>query len=347
LTTLLDSSFALIASPFSEAARELGSLAFYSLLKIVALIAIPVAIIGALVEFIQAGPVMTIEKIKPKAENLNPAQGFKRVFSMNNLMELIKSIVKTLIIVAIAWLSIQFIIPHLPNLIHSTPGHVGDAFLSVTKKIFMWVIATFVLVSALDAAWQRFSFLKKMRMSMRDIKQEMKESEGDPHIKGQRQQVQHEWTQGSAARSTADAHVLVVNPTHIAVAIAYDKASCPIPTVVALGHDDDALRLRAVAQDAGVPVLRNVPLARQLDADVKIGQPVPGELFDILAIVILWAQEVHDEIAARQNPHARPAANRRKKRTTPPGEDLTRYPQDLRNKRSPFWRYVSRRERSR
>ena len=341
LATLINSSLALLSAPFSHAATELGKQALYALLKLVAFIAIPVAVIGSLVEFIQAGPVMTIEKLKPKAENLNPAQGFKRVFSMNNLMELIKSIIKTIIIATIAWLAIKNITPDLPNLLSSTPSHVGLALWAVTKKILIWSICCFLLISALDAAWQRYSFQKKMRMSMRDIKQEMKESEGDPHIKGQRQQVQHEWAQGAAAQTTSDAHVLVVNPTHIAVAIAYDRKTCPIPTVVAIGHDAQALHLRSVAQDTGVPVLRNIKLARQLNQDTKIGDPVPGELFEILATVILWAQEVREEIDRLRNPDAKAKRTRKSKA---PGEDLTRYPEEnASNKRSRFWRYVSRR----
>ena len=341
LASLIDSSLALFSSPFTYAAAELGKQALFALLKIVAIIALPVAAIGSLVEFIQAGPVMTIEKLKPKAENLNPAQGFKRVFSMNNLVELIKSIIKTIIVATIAWLAIQDIVPELPNLLNSTPGHVGLALWSVTKKILIWSVCCFLMISALDAAWQRYSFQKKMRMSMRDIKQEMKESEGDPHIKGQRQQVQHEWTQGAATQNTSDAHVLVVNPTHIAVAIAYDRKTCPIPTVVAIGHDAQALHLRSVAQDTGVPVLRNIKLARQLNQDTKIGDPVPGELFEILAIVILWAQEVREEIHRLKTPGAK--ANRARKNKTP-GEDLTRYPdENASQKRSRFWRYVSRR----
>ena len=341
LAALIDSSLALFSAPFTYAAAELGKQALFALLKLVAIIALPVAVIGSLVEFVQAGPVMTVEKLKPKADNLNPAQGFKRVFSMNNLVELIKSIIKTIIVATIAWLAIQDIVPELPHLLNGTPGHVGMALWAVTKKILIWAICCFLMISALDAAWQRYSFQKKMRMSMRDIKQEMKESEGDPHIKGQRQQVQHEWTQGAATQNTSDAHVLVVNPTHIAVAIAYDRKTCPIPTVVAIGHDAQALHLRSVAQDTGVPVLRNIKLARQLNQDTKIGDPVPGELFEILAIVILWAQEVREEINRLKTPGAKAARARKNK---PPGEDLTRYPdENAGQRRSRFWRYVSRR----
>ncbi|RRD58206.1 EscU/YscU/HrcU family type III secretion system export apparatus switch protein [Comamonadaceae bacterium OH2545_COT-014] len=328
LAALVNASFAVLHEPFNVALPRLGRQAVETLLMLVGLVALPVAVIGVLIEFLQAGPVLTIEKLKPKMENMNPAKGIKRVFSMDNLMELVKSILKTAVVGVIAWLTMKMLLPQLPDLVHGGAASVGSALWNASWTLIAWAVGTFVLVSALDAAWQRYSFMKKMRMSMRDIRQEVKDAEGDPHVKQQRMQLQQEWAQQGASQAAASAHVLVVNPTHVAIAIDYHRERCPVPTVTAKGEDDDALAMRRAAQEAGVPVLRNIQLARQLLADVETGEIVPAELFDLIAAVILWAQDVRRELeaaangkAAQENPDKPPPQRR-----PPPGEDLTHYP---------------------
>ncbi len=363
LAALLQASFDLIHEPFATAMPLLGRQAVMTLVTIAGLVMLPVAVMGALVDFIQAGPVMTMEKLKPKAEHLNPAKGLKRMFSIDNLVELLKSILKTALVGTIAWFALKSVLPQLPLLTDGKPHAVGSAFWHASWTLLAWAIGSFVLVAAIDLSWQRYSFMKKMRMSMRDIRQEMKDAEGDPHVKGQRKQLQHEWAQQGANNAAANAHVLVVNPTHVAIAIDYDRDRCPVPTVSAKGQDDDALAMREAAQAAGVPVLRNIELARQLLADTDTGDLVPAELFDIIATVILWAQDVRHELAqaagesnaAMPPPDAKPGTHRPKRRE-PPGEDLTRYNHAPTDDNSPaqagagarrqrFARYVPRRWR--
>ncbi len=363
LASLLQASFDLIHEPFATAMPRLGRQALMALLTIAGLVMIPVAIMGVLVEFIQAGPVMTMEKLKPKADNLNPAKGLKRMFSIDNLVELLKSILKTALVGTIAWLALKSVLPELPLLSETKPHTVGSAFWHASWTLLAWVTGSFVLVAAIDLSWQRYSFMKKMRMSMRDIRQEMKDAEGDPHVKGQRKQLQHEWAQQSANSNAANAHVLVVNPTHVAIAIDYHRDHCPVPTVTAKGEDDNALAMREAAQAAGVPVLRNIELARQLLAETETGDIVPAELFDIIATVILWAQDVRRELeqareqrTGNEAPTDSKPEEQRPKRREPPGEDLTRYDtpfsqgtNDARTqttqRRKHFARYVPRRWR--
>ena len=358
MAALVRASFEVMHEPFALAAPRLGRQAGMTLLLVAGLVVVPVALVGALVEFIQAGPVMSTEKLKPKMENMNPAKGLKRMFSMDNLVELVKSILKTAVVGTIAWLVMRKVLPELPLLVSGRPENVGAALWQTTWLLLAWAGGSFVLVSAMDLAWQRFSYMKKMRMSMRDIRQEMKDAEGDPHLKGQRKQLQQEWAQQGANHAAADAHVLVVNPTHVAIAIAYDRETCPVPTVTAKGEDDDALAMRQAAQEAGVPVLRNIELARGLLADAETGEIVPAELFDIIATVVLWAQDVRHELAKARGEaaaHAEDTAQNGKprKRREPPGEDLTRYdqapaaPQEgVSTRRGRFTRYVPRRWRT-
>jgi type III secretion YscU/HrpY family protein len=357
LAALARASFDVMHEPFANAVPRLGWQALLTLMMVVAAVAVPVALVGALVEFIQAGPVMTTEKFKPKAENLNPARGIKRMFSMDNLIELVKSICKTAIVAVIAWKAMKSVLPNLPSLVNGKPQEVGSAYWHTSWTMLTWAVGAFVLVSAADLAWQRYSYTKKMRMSMRDIRREMKDAEGDPHMKHQRKQLQHEWAQQGANQAAGNALVLVVNPTHVAIAIDYDRESCPIPIVAAKGEDDDALAMRQVAREAGVPVLGNIELARRLLADAETGDVVPSELFDIIAAVVLWAQDVRHELARLRDEQTDTDTGEQKKtrpRRTPPGEDLTDYGiahaqaadgKTATAKRSSFARYVPRRWR--
>ena len=156
----------------------------------------------------------------------------------------------------------------------------------------------------------------------------MKESEGDPYIKQHRRQAAQEWQQRNSAQAARNANVLVVNPTHVAIAIDYDRETSPVPTIAAKGEDHVARAMREAAEEAGVPIVRNVPLARDLLARAEVGEIIPADLFEVIAEVILWAREVRDEVDAlrAENPVDVPDTPPRR-RIAAPGEDLTRYPE--------------------
>ncbi|HJV94408.1 MAG TPA: EscU/YscU/HrcU family type III secretion system export apparatus switch protein, partial [Albitalea sp.] len=225
------------------------------------------------------------------------------------------------------WLVVKSALPQIVALARSPtlpPQAIGALLWDLTLKLVAWTLALFALVSLLDAVYQRWSFTKKMRMSLRDIKQEMKESEGDPHIKQHRRQAHQEWSQRNATQAARNANVLVVNPTHVAIAIDYDRETSPVPTIAAKGEDHVARAMREAAEEAGVPIVRNVPLARDLLARGEVGEIIPADLFDIIAEVILWAREVRREVDAQR--HDDPPATAPPRRLAAPGEDLTHYP---------------------
>jgi type III secretion protein U len=309
------------ADGFGHVAALVGWQSVELAVLLVALIVIPVAALGTLVEYLQAGPVLAFEKVAPKLEHLNPADGIKRMFSLDNLVELLKGILKTAL---------------LPDVMRLGSGadrpaqHLGGLMWEATVKILAWTVGVFFGVAFLDTVWTKHRFTKKLRMSMRDIKQEMKESEGDPHLKQQRKQAHAEWSQRNQQAAARGANALVVNPTHVAIAIDFEPGRCPVPTVSAKGEDHVARAMREAAEEAGVPIVRNVPLARELLARCEEGEVVPPDLFDVLAEVIVWAEGVREQLkweAARADPHRRdevPAEPPRQR--TAPGEDLTRHP---------------------
>ncbi len=322
VTGLIDAALLAIRQPFAIAAPALGAKAFHALLALSAALLLPVAAVGAVTEYLQAGPVFSMERLKPKLENMNPVEGVKRMFSMDNLIELAKAAVKTVALLAIGWLAVSSLLPQLVHLPFAhRPESVGGALWAAARPVLVWTVVLFALLSILDAVYQRWSFTKKMRMSRRDIRQEMKDNEGDPYIKQSRRRAHEEWSQQNAQQAARGANVLVVNPTHVAIAIDYDRESCPVPTIAAKGEGHVARAMREAAEEAGVPIVRNVPLARDMLARGEVGELVPADLCDVIAEVILWAKEVRDEMA---EPAAPPSRARRR---APPGEDLTRYPE--------------------
>jgi type III secretion protein U len=338
--TLYESLFTVIGqgwatTGFAGAARALGAQAAELAVMLVAMLLVPVAAVGLLTDFLQMGPVLSFEKLTPKLENMNPVEGVKKMFSMDNLIELLKAVIKTALLFVVGWLVVKPAIPEIVGLARSAELPVqtlGALLWRLTLHLLAWTVAVFALIALLDAAYQRYSFTKKMRMSMRDIKQEMKESEGDPYIKQQRRQLHQEWSQRNAQNAARNANVLVVNPTHIAIAIDYDRETCPVPTIAAKGEEHVARAMREAAEEAGVPIVRNVPLARDLLARAEIGEIVPADLFDIIAEVILWAREVREVVQAQRDagpsPLDLPLDMPARPRTATPGEDLTHYPHE-------------------
>jgi len=329
LQALLGAALQGLQGDFVTALRNIGWLAVQTLLLLTAMALVPVMLVGVLAEFLQVGPVLAWSRLKPSLDKLNPAEGLKRMFSMDNLVEVLKSLGKTAILLAIGCVVLRGSLPRLASLAGASPSVIAplleQSLWQLTARVVGTALAVFAGVAVLDAAWQRHSFMKKMRMSRRDIRDEHKQNEGDPYVKQQRKQVHQEWSQRNAAQAARQADVLVVNPTHVAIALDYDHQNHGVPTISAKGEDEVARAMREAAEEAGVPIVRNVALARELLASVEVGATVPRHLFDIVAEVILWAREVREEIERQRRGDAAPAAARQRL-AHPPGEDATRYP---------------------
>ena len=336
---LLDHLFGRLAegwsrSGFHQVASETGIEWLQLLLLLTAITLLPAIAFGLLVEFLQTGPVMTMAKMTPKLEHMNPAEGIKRMFSVDNLVELIKAVLKAGLLLAIGVILVRAWLPEILSLPQDTdPAMRAMGVLSwtLTVRTLAWTIGVFALVAVLDAAWQRHRFMHKLRMSMRDIRQEMKDNEGDPMVKQQRRQAYSEWSQRNSVSAARTANALIVNPTHVAIAVDYDRERQPIPAVSAKGEDHVARAMREAAEEAGVPIVRNVPLARDMLARAEIGELIPSDLFDIIAEVVLWARESREQLAfeaARAEAIERgelPPDTPPGRRMRAPGEDLTRY----------------------
>jgi type III secretion protein U len=303
---LFDTGFDLVArhQPFAVAAGAMGRGAVQVGLLITAIALIPAAATGLLSEFIQSGGIFTFEKITPSLDKMNPMEGLKKMFSLDNLVELAKTIAKVALILFVVWLvargSLAEIIDKTGPLLQPTAETDGRAAAAavlaetggLVRSVLLWTFGVFLLVAVLDMAWQRHSYIKKLRMSLRDIRDEVKESEGDPHIKSNRRQLHEEWANQNAVGAARNASVLVVNPTHIAIALDYDPESCPVPVMSAKGEGPLARAMREAAEEAGVPIVRHVPVARGLFERAAVDEIIPKEMFEAIAQIILWAQRV-------------------------------------------------------
>lgn len=291
---------------FAASASAMGRRALTALLGITALALIPAAMSGILAEFLQAGGVFTFEKVKPQLSKMNPVDGLKRMFSLDNLVELAKTLGKAALIAFVVWLvlrgSLADIIENTGPVLLGTAETDGRAAAmsifsftgGLVRSLLLWTFGVFLLVAVADMVWQRHSYIKKMRMSMRDIREEAKKNEGNPLIKSNRRQLHEEWASQNAVGAARGATVLLVNPTHIAIALDYDAETNPVPIMSAKGEGPLAQAMRQAAEDAGVPIIRHVQVARKLYEDGQVEDIIPRDMFDAIAQIVLWAQRVRE-----------------------------------------------------
>ena len=324
IMSLFDAGFTMVArnQPFAMSAGALGWHAVTVGLLITAIALVPAAATGMLSEFLQAGGVFTTEKLKPTLDKMNPVEGIKKMFSLDNLVELLKTLAKVMLIVFVVWLiargSLADILDKTGPLLQpaaETDGRAAAAaVLSFTGQLLrstlLWTFGIFLMVAVLDMAWQHHSYIKKMRMSLRDIRDEHKENEGDPLVKSSRRQLHEEWANQNAVGAARGANVLVVNPTHIAIAIDYDPETCPVPVMTAKGEGPLAQIMREAAEEAGVPIVRYVEVARSLFEHGTVDDVIPRDMFDAIAQIILWAKKVREEGGARTTEMTRDRALR-------------------------------------
>lgn len=269
---------------------------FLQLLKIIAPIFL-VAIIAALIaNYIQVGVLFTGEPLKMKLEKLDPIKGFKRIFSLRAIVELVKSILKVSIIGVIGFVFLQNNLPEILNLITSTPANSLAAVASVAGKMGLYMGGALLFIAILDYMYQKYDFEKNIRMSKQDIKDEHKNIEGDPLIKSRIKQRQREIATRRMMEEVPKADVVITNPTHYAVALKYDESKADAPIVVAKGVDFIAQKIKLIAKENDVVTVENRPLARSLYAETEIGQEIPEQFFKAVAEILAYVYRVQKKV---------------------------------------------------
>ncbi len=253
-----------------------------------------VVLAGLAANTFQVGFQITAESVTPKLSKINPLEGFKRLFSLQSLMELVKSVMKLAIVGFVAYLSVRSELGQIiPLMDQSTP----DIIRFIGRMSFRILATTCVILAVLailDYAYQRWEHERNLRMSRQELKDETKETEGDPLIKSRIRRIQQEMARKRMMAAVPKADVVITNPTHLAVAIQYDPERMAAPTVVAKGRGFVAATIREVAERSGVPVIENKPVAQVLYKMVDVSGVIPENLYKAVAEILAFVYRLRE-----------------------------------------------------
>ncbi|WP_039788505.1 flagellar biosynthesis protein FlhB [Herbaspirillum huttiense] len=234
------------------------------------------------------GWLFNVDSLAPKFSKLNPISGFANMFSINSLVELGKAVLKTLLVGTVAWIAIRSQLDAVMGLGVESLKTAGSHAAQLLWISFITMVSALILIAALDVPYQIWNYGRKLRMTREEVKQEHKESEGDPHIKGKIRAMQRAMARRRMMAEVPTADVVVTNPTHFAVALKYTEGKMGAPKVVAKGADDVAAKIRELAREHKVPLLEAPPLARALHAHTEIGDEIPEALYTAVAEVLAY-----------------------------------------------------------
>ena len=267
-------------------------------------------LVGVLSNVLQIRFRFTPQALKPKFSRINPISGFKQKFSISSLVELLKNLLKLAVVGIPATISLWGHRNELLSLGDSTPAAAGALAVKLVLTIGFQVAAIYVAVAIVDYLWQRYQFEKSIRMSKQEIKQEMRQQDIAPELKAAQRRRQRDAARRRMLLDVPDADVIITNPTHYSIALRYDP-DLGAPQVLAKGVDLLALRIREIADEAGVMRVENRPLARELYARVEVGQVIPGDMFAAVAEVLAYVYRLErrtpgssDESRNRRMQHA-------------------------------------------
>jgi flagellar biosynthesis protein FlhB len=244
------------------------------------------AVVGNL---IQTGPIFSTDPLKPDFNRLNPVQGAKKLFSLRLLWELFKLTLKLGVLGGLGWMLAGSIGRKVQAAAFTAPSSIGSLLRSTYVQVTTWMLVLLGLIALLDLLFTRREYIRKLRMSRRDIKDEHKRREGDPDIRQKRRRLMAELLKHSrSVQRVADADVVLTNPTHLAIALKYRPKTMRSPVVLTKGSDAVAARIRMLAAQNGVPCLRSPELARALYRECKVDRAVPAHLYKPLAPIYRW-----------------------------------------------------------
>lgn len=266
-----------------------------SFMKIVLPISLIIMVFGILGSLIQTGLFFSMESLKPKFSKLNPLTGLKNMFSMKAIVNLIKSMV---VICIMIYLGYSFMSKNFEGIIKSGDIYLPYLFnivLDLIKSILTSITLAVAVVAALDYGYEKFSHKKGLKMTKQEVKEEYKQMEGDPHIKGKIKQKQRQMANQRMMQAVPSSTVILTNPTHISIAIRYEQGKDTTPIVVAKGVDEVAFRIREIAKSHDIPIIENVPLARLIYKEVDIDQEIPEEMYKAVAEVLVAVYKIKNK----------------------------------------------------
>ena len=242
--------------------------------------------------YAQVGILFTTEKLIPKFDKIDPIQGFSRLFSKQTLANVVKSVGKLLIIGYVSYTEIKKALPGILPLMDQEPVLILAFMGRVAFWIFLKSALIIALLAAIDYAFQRWQFMEKMKMTKQEIKDEAKQTEGDPHVKGRIRSIQMQMARQRMMAEVPKADVVITNPTRLAIALRYDPLAMAAPMVLAKGAGVIAQKIREIAEEHGIPLVEDKPLAQALYKSVGLNESIPENLFQTVAEVLAYVYSI-------------------------------------------------------
>ena len=261
----------------------------------VGIFALAVIVVSVTATFAQTGMLVSAEALKPKFSKINPIEGFKRLFSLRSLVETVKGVLKIILLLWLVYNNLMDLIAENHKYLYTDLAtSISHTYDSILKMIFQIIIA-FTAVAAADYLYQWWDYEQRLRMSKHEIKEEYKQTEGDPQIKGKIKERQQQMARMRMMQQVPQADVVIKNPTHYAVALRYRPETDNAPVVLAMGQDELALRIIQVAEENQVAVVENIPLARALYAGAELGREIPPEFYGAVAEILVYIFRLNND----------------------------------------------------
>jgi flagellar biosynthetic protein FlhB len=261
---------------------------FWAMMKMLALPFLLLTAAAFFAPFAQVGGIFAPDTIKPDISKISPMKGMERLFSKRSLLEFVKGILKLGLIAAVGTMLLIPFYGSIEHMVGLDPIAMMKETASLVSRMMMGILVALLVVAIVDLVYQRQEHYKKMRMTKQELKEEYKQSEGDPHVKAKLRQLRQEKARARMMQAVPTADVVITNPTHFSIALKYNPEEMAAPIVVAKGVDDLALRIREAAKEHDVTIVQNPPLARILFDTVDIDQAIPAEHYKAVAEVISY-----------------------------------------------------------
>lgn len=252
-----------------------------------------ILVIGLAVNFGQVGFMITGEPLLPKWNKVNPLSGFKRIFaSKRSIVELAKNIFKLILISVIAYYTIKGEVENYIPLMDKSPYNIFSFVAWETFEVTMKILMVFLFIAMLDFAFQKYDFEESIKMTKQEVKDDLKQMEGDPQVKARIRSIQREQARKRMMQEVPEADVVITNPTMLAIAVKYDMTTMDAPVVVAKGARLIAEKIRKIAEENGIPIVQDKPLARALFKAVEVGDQIPEEFFHAVAEILAYVYKL-------------------------------------------------------
>ncbi len=294
---LMKSSFSSLDSSTvtTDNIQSLLSSSVFKMLSIMAPFMLTVCIAALLANVMQVGLKITTKAIQPKWSKIDPLKGFARLFSLQSLVEFIKSILKMCIVGFVAYLTVKNELTDILPLVNKSVWAITIYITKTSFKILLTTSWVLILLAIVDYLYQRWEYERNLKMSRQEIKDENKSTEGDPIIKARIRRLQREMARKRMMANVPKADVIITNPTHLAIALKYDKGSMIAPTVIAKGAGYVAEKIKEIARENGIPTIENKPVAQVLYKSVEVNGTIPDSLYKAVAEILAYVYSLNQE----------------------------------------------------